>query len=161
MLQLARQGISRRTAMMRLAGLVVGGIGVVGSNLVLLSCSQQPATSAAQATPAVSPTSISTSTPAYLPVGMTLYTYRGHSYNQFGGGGGVWTVSWSPDGKRIASAGGPNSDNTAQVWDAVDGSHVYTYRGHSSWVNSVAWSPDGKRLASASDDGTAQVWVAE
>ncbi len=154
-LQLPRQGISRRTAMLRLAGLVVGGM--VGSSLVLLSCSQQPATSAAQASPAVSPTSISTSTPALLPVGMTLYTYRRHSSS-------VEALAWSPDGKRIASC---SIDGTVQVWDAADGGHVYTYRGHTQnhfgvveGVWTVSWSPNGLRIASGGDDTTVQVWDA-
>src|SRR5205807_97475 len=91
---------------------------------------------------AVSPGSISSpvpsTTPAALPIGTTLYTYRGHS-------GVVWSVAWSLDSKRIASG---SFDGTVQVWDAADGSNVYTYRGHSSLVDTIAWSPDGKRIAS-------------
>jgi len=101
-------------------------VGVVGGGLLWLERSQQPA----------------------LLVGSTLYTYRGHSDV-------VWSVAWSPDGKRIASGSG---DNTAQVWDAADGGNVYTYRGHSVYVEAVAWSPDGKRIASAGGDNTVQVW---
>ena len=59
----------------------------------------------------------------------------------------VDSVAWSPDGKRIASG---SYDNTVQVWDAIDGSNVFTYKGHSDVVESVAWSPDGKRIASVS-----------
>ena len=61
------------------------------------------------------------------------------------------------DGKRITSG---SDDGTVQVWDAADGSHVYTYRGHSSAVNAVAWTPDGKRIASGSNDKTVQIWDA-
>lgn len=80
-----------------------------------------------------------------------LYTYHGHAYP-------VYTVVWSPDGKRIASGG---ADSTVQVWDATNGGNVYTYRGHSGTVFVVAWSPDGRRIASGSYDGTVQVWVAK
>jgi eukaryotic-like serine/threonine-protein kinase len=70
----------------------------------------------------------------------------------------VNAVAWSPDSKRIASAG--SLDPTAQVWNAVDGRNAFTYRGHSDPVWTVAWSPDGKRIASGSDDKTVQVWQA-
>jgi WD40 repeat protein len=66
-------------------------------------------------------------------------------------------VAWSPDGKRIASG---STDHTVQIWNATDGSNVFTYQGHAHAVFSVAWSPDGKRIASGSFDHTVQVWVA-
>jgi serine/threonine protein kinase len=80
----------------------------------------------------------------------TLYTYRGHS-------NWVYSVAWSPNGKRIASA---SYDGTVQVWDALTGGHVFTYQGHTSAVNAAVWSPDDKRIASASSDGSVQVWMA-
>ena len=67
-------------------------------------------------------------------------------------------VVWSPNGKRIASSG--SDDGTVQVWDAEDGSHIFTYKGHSNRVDAVAWSPNGKRIASGSYDNTMQVWDA-
>lgn len=79
-----------------------------------------------------------------------LYVYHGHSDS-------VTSVTWSPDGTRIASG---SYDHTVQVWDAANGGHVYTYHGHSSRVISVAWSPDGTRIASGSDDATVQIWNA-
>ncbi len=83
-------------------------------------------------------------------LGTILYTYHGHSDQ-------VYSVTWSPDGKRIASG---SRDNTVQLWNAADGSNLYTYKGHSSAVNLVAWSLDGKRIVSASFDKTVQVWNA-
>jgi hypothetical protein len=62
------------------------------------------------------------------------YTYTGHASS-------VWSVGWSPDGKRIASASG---DRTVQVWDASSGSLQLKYAGHADSVLSVGWSPDGK-----------------
>jgi WD40 repeat protein len=71
---------------------------------------------------------------------------------------GVWSVSFSPDGKRLATGagiygGGPpplgRRDGAVQVWDAQTGRLVYDLRGHTACVWSVAFSPDGRRLATA------------
>ncbi len=78
------------------------------------------------------------------------YTYTGHTSN-------VYSVTWSPDGERIASG---SFDNTVQVWDANSGSLLLTYKGHTDSIWSVAWSPDGKCIASGSYDKTVQVWDA-
>jgi WD40 repeat protein len=71
--------------------------------------------------------------------------------------GTVFSVAWSPDGKRIASGSG---DHTVKVWDASTGKIVLTYSDHSDRVNTVAWSPDGKYIASGSFDNTVKVWWA-
>ncbi len=65
-------------------------------------------------------------------------------------------VSWSPDGRYIASAHG----NTVHIWNTILGNRIYTYQGHALSVNAVAWSPDGTRVASASSDETVQIWQA-
>jgi GTPase SAR1 family protein/Tol biopolymer transport system component len=65
-------------------------------------------------------------------------------------------VSWSPDGRVLASA----ENQTVQLWDA-DGRHLATLDGHEGNVWSVAWSPDGRVLASGSQDGTVRLWDAD
>jgi hypothetical protein len=65
------------------------------------------------------------------------------------------SVAYSPDGRRIATAG---ADRTVKVWDAATGQELLTLRGHSDDVAGLAYSPDGRRLASASYDRTVKVW---
>jgi RNA polymerase sigma factor (sigma-70 family) len=72
--------------------------------------------------------------------------------------GGVGSMAYSPDGKRLAS---PNGDNTANVWDALTGQELLSLKGHTGRVLSVAYSPDGKRLASAASDKIVKVWDAQ
>jgi WD40 repeat protein len=69
-----------------------------------------------------------------------LQTLEGHT-------GAVVAVSFSPDGRRLASA---SHDGSVKVWDAQAGQELLTLRGHAGSVSSVCFSPDGRRLASAS-----------
>ncbi len=66
-------------------------------------------------------------------------------------------VVFSPDGKRIAAAGG---DKTITVWDTPSRRKVFTLKGHEGLVNSVCFSSDGKRIVSGSDDKTVRIWDA-
>src|SRR5262249_17354768 len=69
---------------------------------------------------------------------------------------GIKTVTFSPDGKRLVSAG---YDKTMRIWDAATGQEILLLR-HPDWVRGVAFSPDGKLLASAREDRTVRVWNA-
>jgi WD40 repeat protein len=68
---------------------------------------------------------------------------------------GVFSVSFSPDGKFLASG---SWDNKVKVWEVGSWREVATLRGHGGSVWSVTFSPDGKFLASGSGDGTVKVW---
>jgi len=71
----------------------------------------------------------------------------------------VWSVAWSPDGKRLATAGG-SDPGTAKVWDAKTGKELLALSLRSA-ISNVSWSPDSKRLAAPSQDDTVTVWEAE
>jgi hypothetical protein len=66
-------------------------------------------------------------------------------------------VSWSPDGRRLASA---SNDGTVKIWDPDTGQQTATILGHGDRVTAVVWSPDGQRLASAGWDRTVRIWDA-
>ena len=67
----------------------------------------------------------------------------------------VYSVTFSPDGRTLASA---NRDTTVRVWDVNTGQDIRTLSGHTDPIYSVVFSPDGKTLASGSYDGTILLW---
>ena len=95
-------------------------------------------------------------------IGIWLYdatTYReialliGHT-------GQVHSMSFSPDGRTLATATASDGDYTIRLWDAQTGRHLRTLEGHTHIVWSVVFSPDGRTLASASWDKTIRLWDA-
>src|SRR5206468_5106818 len=63
----------------------------------------------------------------------------------------------SPDGGRLASAGG---DGALRVWDVGSGAELFSRKAHDGGALTVAFSPDGRQLASAGADGALSVWNA-
>jgi WD40 repeat protein len=69
--------------------------------------------------------------------GGRLTTLEGHEHV-------VNCVSWSPDGRTIASG---DSSGTVLLWDAETWEPIGTLEGHPEGLLGLAWSPDGSTLA--------------
>jgi WD40 repeat protein/tRNA A-37 threonylcarbamoyl transferase component Bud32 len=91
--------------------------------------------------------------PAPLPRtrGELLHTYTQHT-------AAIYTLAWSPDGSKLASAG---EDCQVCVWQALTGKTIFTYQKHTGSVRALAWSPNSKYVASAGNDHTVQIWQAQ
>jgi WD40 repeat protein len=116
---LLKQGIARRTFIKTLIGLAI-----VGVESELVACSST------------------------IPVGVELFTYKGHT--DF-----VFAAAWSPQRQYIASGG---ADKTVQVWNAIDGTLQHPTYHYPTYVTAIAWSPDGNHVAAGGDYGTVYIW---
>ena len=75
----------------------------------------------------------------------------------------VYCAEFSPDGQRVAYAGGyyrgiaTSRDASVRVWDPASG-EVRRLDGHTQSVSRIAWSPRGDLLASVGWDGRVKLW---
>ena len=80
---------------------------------------------------------------------------RGHD-------GWIAGVAFSPDGKRIATAG---DDGALIVWNVASGKPITKLTDHQGGVSSVAFSLDGERIATGGWDSTVKlavyIWMLE
>jgi WD40 repeat protein len=81
-----------------------------------------------------------------VTTGRELRRFRDHA-------GTINVVTFSPDGKYIASGGG----NEIKLWDSSKGNEIRTFRGHTNPVHSVVISPDERYFLSVSW-GSMRLW---
>ena len=82
-----------------------------------------------------------------------LFSQRGHEVLK-GHQKRLNSLSWSSDGKRLASAG---SDYDVYIWDAHTGHKMSQIVGE-SMQNAIAWSPDQKHIAVGGNDKTVRIY---
>ena len=76
-------------------------------------------------------------------------TLRGHT-------GAVYGVAFSPDGRRLVSAG--SFDGTWKIWDVGSGQLIRSQQ--LEGVACVAYSPDGRMIATSDGENAARLWDA-
>jgi len=79
--------------------------------------------------------------------GSKKYNFQAHKKE-------IWTVSFSLDGKTIATA---SNDRTAKLWD-VKGKQKVTLEGHNAAVLDISFHPKINFIATASKDNTVKLW---
>lgn len=70
----------------------------------------------------------------------------------------IVSLSFSPDGKNLASGSG---DTTLRLWDLQTETPRSTCTGHKQWVLCVAWAPDSSKVASSCKAGEVRIWSTE
>jgi WD40 repeat protein len=82
-----------------------------------------------------------------LQTGEDLHVLVGHGQN-------VGAITFSPDGRFLASVSG---DGKTKIWEVNNGREIHTLS-HGAAVNGIAFSSDGRILATAGKDNLVRLW---
>lgn len=82
-------------------------------------------------------------------------TAANSSYDNGTGDLYIRSVSFSPDGKFLATGA---EDNIIRIWDLATRTVVKYLRGHEQDIYSLEFFPDGSKLVSGSGDRTVRIW---
>lgn len=80
--------------------------------------------------------------------------FQGSDVTCYGHTNEVYEVAFTPDGKRVVSAG---AGGKIRLWDSATGQELGTIEGHEGRVSSLAISTDGSYIASAGYDGSVRL----
>ncbi|KPA10205.1 secreted protein containing ATPase, AAA-type, core domain protein [Candidatus Magnetomorum sp. HK-1] len=69
--------------------------------------------------------------------------------------GDITSISFSPDGNKIVSAG---YDNSIRLWDISSQSEIMRFDGHTDNVTSIFFSPKDNMIVSGAEDKTVRLW---
>lgn len=91
---------------------------------------------------------------SFLSTFLSSFTRKIETLNEHNGQ--IFSVAWSPDSRRIASASG---DRRVLIGDIQTKKIVFSMgEGSTSIKNVVAWSPKGEHIAIGGNDKTVQIW---
>jgi Tol biopolymer transport system component len=131
----------QRRRLMTLVAVLLALLLIGGSALIVAQVGSFGTKSASDATPGAT---TSVATPVQTPT--VVYTNKIGDNSMF--------LAWSPDGKRLLTAG-----NAVHIWDATTGQHAVVYQptAQNIPVQNAAWAPDNSQRVAVTDGTSVRI----